>query len=79
MKQNMQQRKLELIEKFIAITDSKALTELETIVLKHTDWWDELSDPAKASIKRGENDLKNGRIKPHKEVMKKYKKWTVKK
>lgn len=39
------------------------------------DWWDDLSEPAKGSIQRGLKDVENGKVTPHKEVMKKYKKW----
>ena len=39
------------------------------------DWWDDLSAKAKESIERGLKDVEAGRITPHKEVMKKYKKW----
>lgn len=39
------------------------------------DWWDEISDSAKNSIERGLKDIEMGKVTPHKEVMKKYKKW----
>ena len=39
------------------------------------DWWDDLPDPAKKSIEQGLSDIKSGKVTPHKEVMKKYKKW----
>jgi predicted transcriptional regulator len=39
------------------------------------DWWDDLSEAAKASIERGLQDAKNGQLTPHDEVMKKYGKW----
>lgn len=39
------------------------------------DWWDDVSDQAKASIKRGLKDAEAGRLTSHKEVLKKYKKW----
>ncbi len=39
------------------------------------DWWDDLSDGAKASIEQGLKDAKEGKLTPHHEVMKKYKKW----
>jgi len=40
-----------------------------------TDWWDDISDEAKASINRGLKDAQAGRVTPHSEVMSKYKKW----
>jgi predicted transcriptional regulator len=39
------------------------------------DWWDEISDSAKNSIERGLKDIEMGKVTPHNEVMKKYKKW----
>ena len=39
------------------------------------DWWDDVSDEAKASIERGLKDADAGRVTSNKEVMKKYKKW----
>jgi hypothetical protein len=45
------------------------------VILKEDDFWNELPEEAKASIKRGISDFKNGRKKSHQEVMKKYKKW----
>ena len=39
------------------------------------DWWNDLSDAAKASIEQGLKDADEGKLTPHKEVMKKYKKW----
>jgi len=39
------------------------------------DWWEDVSDEAKASIEGGLKDAETGRVTSHKEVMKKYKKW----
>lgn len=39
------------------------------------DWWDDLSEDAKKSIGKGLKDIEKGKVTPHKEVMKKYKKW----
>ncbi len=39
------------------------------------DWWDDVSDEAKASIEIGLKDAEAGKVTSHKEVMKKYKKW----
>jgi len=40
-----------------------------------SDWWDEISEAEKASIDRGLDDIKHGRVSPHEEVRKKYEKW----
>ena len=42
------------------------------------DWWDELEEEETASIERGLDDLKNGRVISHKEVMKQYPQWLSK-
>ena len=57
--------------------------EEKTIKMSHAmlevnaedDWWDDLPDAAKKSIGRGLKDVEDGKVTPHKEVMKKYKKW----
>lgn len=36
------------------------------------DWWDDLSDEAKKSIERGLKDAEEGKLTPHKDVMKKH-------
>jgi predicted transcriptional regulator len=40
-----------------------------------TDWWDDLSEEARKSIQRGLDDIKKGKVTPHNDLMKKYKKW----
>lgn len=37
------------------------------------DWWDDLSDEQKASVQRGVDDIKSGRVTPHNEAMKELK------
>ena len=39
------------------------------------DWYDELPDEVKISIKQSFDDLKHGRVTPHEVIMEKYKKW----
>jgi predicted transcriptional regulator len=41
------------------------------------EWWDDISDEAKASIERGLKDAEAGRVTSHKEVLKKQKKWLL--
>lgn len=43
------------------------------------DWWNEISEAEKASIERGLEDIKAGRVVSHEEVRKKYLKWLDKK
>lgn len=50
--------------------DSKSKT-LDFIELKEsTEWWNELNDENKASIERGLEDLKNGRVHSDEDVRK---------
>lgn len=74
MAENLQQRKLSIIEQ-LARTSNKKVIEKVEVILKEDDFWNELPEEAKESINRGLDDLKKGKKKPHHEVMKKYKKW----
>jgi hypothetical protein len=69
MAENLQQRKLSIIEQ-LARTSNKKVIEKVEVILKEDDFWNELPEEAKASINRGLNDLKNSRKKPHHTVMK---------
>ena len=42
---------------------------------RRLDWWDEITDEEKAAIDKGMEDIKAGRVKPHKEAKKLYAKW----
>ena len=57
--------------------DEKSLKMVQAMlaVEEEHDWWDDLSDAAKSSIEQGLKDAEEGRLTPHSEVMKKYKKW----
>lgn len=52
--------------------------ETQKIKLNTLDWWDEISETEKASIERGLEDVKAGRIIPHEKVKKMYQKWLSK-
>lgn len=70
----------------VEITKNILETESE-VVLKHikailtaykNDLWDELSEAQKKSVKKAQAELLAGSGKPHREVIKKYKKWLTK-
>ena len=65
------------VKKSIDHADAKSLKIVQAIleVEETHDWWDDLSDEAKKSIERGLKEADEGKLTPHKEVMKKYKKW----
>ena len=46
----------------------KAMLTLLNVNDSTDDWYDDISDNQKASIKKGLNDIKNGRVKNHKEA-----------
>lgn len=64
-------------KKYIDNADEKTIKMIYAMleVNAEDDWWDDLPDSAKKSIERGLKDIENGKVTPHKEVMKKYKKW----
>jgi predicted transcriptional regulator len=43
--------------------------------VKSSDWWNEITSEEKATVEKGIEDTKAGRVKPHKEAKKLYEKW----
>ncbi len=75
---------MDLDSEKIKIIDWIANTKDESIIARikllkdhsrETDWWDEISEAEKASIERGLEDIKAGRVIDHSEVKKLYEKW----
>jgi len=67
--------KLELIEWLTKLEDDETLEYLKVVKDSKSskrDWWDDLSEAAKASIERGLKDIEEGRTTPHEEVKKRY-------
>jgi len=67
------------VKKQIDNADEKSLKIVHAMLeaQQEYDWWDDLSDAAKSSIEQGLKDAEEGKLTPHKEAMKKYKKWRV--
>lgn len=65
------------IAKTLLETSNKQLIQQMKAVIKayETDLWDELSDYHKKIIAQSVKELDEGKGIPHKQVMKKYKKW----
>ena len=65
------------VKKQIDTADEKSLKIIQAVldVGEEHDWWDDLSDAARSSIEQGLKEADEGKLTPHKEVMKKYKKW----
>ena len=65
------------VKKYLDTADEKIVKMVYAMleVDAQKDWWDEVSDEAKASIERGLKDVEAGRVVSHKSAMKKYNKW----
>lgn len=68
------------VKRYIDTADEKVVKMIHAMleVEQESDWWDELSEEAKASIDQGLKDVQAGRVIPHDVVMKKYRKWLSK-
>lgn len=74
---NLDSEKVKIIDWIVSLTDESMIAKIK-LLKDHpteTDWWDEISEAEKASIKRGMADAEAGRIVPHEEVRKKYEQW----
>jgi predicted transcriptional regulator len=54
------------------------LSVVKTFAQEEADWWEGVETAAEESIERGLKEAASGKVKPHKEVMKKYRKWVSK-
>lgn len=74
---NVEKEKLEIIKWVTGLKDNTAIERLKMLreKPKNTDWWDEITDEERAAIDKGLEDIKAGRVKPHKEAKKLYEKW----
>ncbi len=72
---DIQGEKLKLIEWLQSLTDQSIIEKLKLFkgnLLDKTDWGETLSEEEIKLIDEGLKDIKEGRTKPHSEVMKKY-------
>ena len=51
------------------------LTVVKTFMEDQQDWWDEIGEEQQKAIYNALAEMKAGKLTPHDEVMKKYKKW----
>lgn len=54
------------------------LTVVKTFMEEQQDWWNEISEEQQKAIDKSLLEMKAGKLTPHNEVMKKYKKWMKK-
>jgi predicted transcriptional regulator len=74
---NLDSEKVKIINWIASLTDESMIVKIK-LLKDHpteTDWWDEISEAEKASIERGLEDIKAGRVIDHSEVKKLYEKW----
>ena len=74
---SVEKEKLEIIKWVTGLKDKDAIEKLRMLrnSPKKLDWWHEITDEEKTSIDKGIEDIKAGRVKPHKEAKKLYEKW----
>jgi hypothetical protein len=74
---NVEKEKLEIIKWVTGLKDDTAIEKLKMLRAspRKLDWWNEIADEEKTAIEKGIEDIKSGRIKPHKEAKKLYEKW----
>ena len=57
----LEKRKLSIIEYLAELNDESLLLQIENLLKPKVDFWDVLSEKDKAIIRRGENDLNEGK------------------
>jgi hypothetical protein len=68
------------VKKYIETADERVVKMVHAMLEadNETDFWDELPETAKADVKTAIEQAGLGEGKPHKTVMRKYKKWITK-
>ena len=76
MKLSIQNQKIELIQWLTTLDDNSVIQRLIEFRNNQTkDWWTEISNDERASIKKGIIDANAGNLKPHSDARKIYEKW----
>jgi hypothetical protein len=76
MNNNLSNSKVELIQWLASLKDESIISDLLALRNKlDSDWWSEISESEKTSIKKGLNDLDNNNTISNSEVKKLYEKW----
>lgn len=76
---NISVTKVELAKNLLNSNSEALLKQVKAILNSYdTDLWDELNEAQKSSIRKAQKQAARGEVKPHNEVMKKYKKWLTK-
>jgi hypothetical protein len=61
MTTDLEVRKLSIIEFLAELKDEAIIQQIENLLKPRVDIWDELNEDEKASIRKGLEDLKNGK------------------
>ena len=74
---NVEKEKLDIIKWVTGLKDEDAIEKLRMLrdSPKKSDWWNEITVEEKTAIDKGIEDIRAGRVKPHKEAKKLYAKW----
>ena len=70
MSQSIEARKLSILEYLAEIEDEAIIVQIENILKPKVDFWDELTDEQKESIRKGEKDFEEDRKVSFKEFLK---------
>lgn len=77
MKASIEKEKLEIINWITSLKDESTIERLS--IMRNNpisdDWWNEISEAEKATIDKGLDDLKAGRVQSHAQVKKRYENW----
>ncbi len=73
----LEREKLEIIKWISGLKDDTAFEKLRLLRQqpKKVDWWTEISEEEQAAIDKGLEDVRAGRVTPHKDAKKLYEKW----
>ena len=76
-KTTQEREKLEIIKWVTSLKDRTTIERLKLLREnpRKSGWWNEISEEEKNAIDKGLEDIKAGRVKPHKEAKKLYGKW----
>jgi len=76
MEINIQNTKIELIQWLTFLDDKSLLQKIIDLRNNQTkDWWNNISESEKDSIKKGISDSEKGKLNSHSEARKVYEKW----
>ncbi len=70
----LQSKKLELIRWLAELQDSAVINEIFELKKKDKEWWNEISTAERESIKSAMKDIDEGRLIPHEEIVRYFKK-----